>query len=57
MNTPARLLSGAAAMARSGDRRIVPAVLAGALLADLTLCLMAGGAFYFFAIPPRMVFD
>ncbi|QJF50618.1 cobalamin biosynthesis protein CobQ [Roseobacter ponti] len=57
MNTPAHLLLGAAAMARSGDRPIVLAALAGALLPDLSLYLMAGGALYLFAVPPRVVFD
>ena len=57
MNTPAHLLLGAAAMARTGDRRIILAAFAGAMLPDLSLYLLAGGALYIFAIPPRVVFD
>ena len=57
MNTPAHLLLGAAAMARSGDRWVVAAALLGALMPDLSLYLLAGGAMYIFAIPPQRVFN
>lgn len=57
MNTPAHLLLGAAAFSSSADRKIILAALAGAMMPDLSLYLMAGAALFIFAIPPRIVFD
>lgn len=44
VNTPAHLLLGLAAFGRPGDRRVSGAALAGALVPDLSLYLLAGGA-------------
>lgn len=57
MNTPAHLLIGAAVMGRKGSLAVVWAALLGALLPDLSLYLLAGGALYLFEIPPQIVFD
>ncbi|WP_299964302.1 cobalamin biosynthesis protein CobQ [uncultured Roseobacter sp.] len=57
MNTPAHLLIGAAAMARPANRAVVWAAFAGALLPDLSLYLLAGGALIIWQIPPQIVFD
>lgn len=56
MNTPAHLLIGAAAMGKKGQRGVIWAAMAGALLPDLSLYLMAGGAIYLFGISPDLVF-
>ncbi|MAM24024.1 MAG: cobalamin biosynthesis protein CobQ [Rhodobacteraceae bacterium] len=56
MNTPAHLLLGAAVFGRGGDRRLIWAALAGSLLPDLSLYVLAGGALYLFGIPAREVF-
>ena len=45
MNTPAHLLMGAALFGRPGDRRTTLAAVAGGLLPDLSLYLLAAGAF------------
>jgi hypothetical protein len=64
MNTPAHLLIGAAVMGRGGvrpdgaaARHLVWAALVGALLPDASLYLLAGGALFFYNIPPQVVFD
>ena len=57
MNTPAHLLLGAAALARSGGRHLIWAAMAGALLPDLSLYLMAGASLFLLDIPARVVFD
>ncbi|WP_298842795.1 cobalamin biosynthesis protein CobQ [uncultured Roseobacter sp.] len=57
MNTPAHLLLGAAAMTRSADRGIILAAFLGALMPDLSLYVLAGGAMYVFGIPPQRVFN
>ncbi|MEM6305743.1 MAG: cobalamin biosynthesis protein CobQ [Pseudomonadota bacterium] len=57
MNTPAHLLIGAAAMSRGGDRRLIWAGMAGGLLPDLSLYLMAGVSLFLLQIPPQVVFD
>ena len=56
MNTPAHLLLGAAAFGK-GDRRLIWAAMAGALLPDLSLYVMAGVSLMILRIPPRVVFD
>lgn len=57
MNTPAHLLIGAAVMGRKSARLVVWAAIAGALLPDLSLYLLAGGALYILGIAPQVVFD
>ncbi|MDW3183813.1 cobalamin biosynthesis protein CobQ [Roseobacter sp.] len=57
MNTPAHLLIGAAVMGRKSTRPVVWAAIAGALLPDLSLYLLAGSALYIFGIAPPVVFD
>lgn len=44
MNTPAHLILGLAAFGKPGDRRVTGAALAGALLPDLSLYVLGGGA-------------
>lgn len=56
MNTPAHLLLGAAVMGQ-GQRRLIWAAFAGALLPDLSLYLMAGVSLYVLNIPAREVFN
>lgn len=56
MNTPAHLIFGAAAFARPGDRRVNVAALAGALLPDLSLYLMASWSLFVLRLPPETVF-
>ncbi|MEM7710494.1 MAG: cobalamin biosynthesis protein CobQ, partial [Pseudomonadota bacterium] len=56
MNTPAHLILGLAAFGKPGDRRVTGAALLGALLPDLSLYLLAGGALGL-GIPAQMVFD
>ncbi|MBW4707695.1 cobalamin biosynthesis protein CobQ [Roseobacter sp. YSTF-M11] len=57
MNTPAHLLIGAAALGHKGDAALVWAAMVGALLPDLSLYLLAGGALYLFDIAPSIVFN
>ncbi len=57
MNTPAHLLIGAAVFGRGGGRNVMLAALAGALLPDASLYVMAGTALFVLNIPPRIVFD
>ena len=56
MYTPAHVIFGLAAFGKPGDRRVTGAALAGALLPDLSLYLMAGGALGL-GIPPGRVFN
>lgn len=56
MNTPAHLLIGAAAFGTPGERRTMAAALAGALLPDLSLYLMAGTSLYILNISEQVVF-
>ncbi|MEQ6248579.1 cobalamin biosynthesis protein CobQ [Sulfitobacter sp. HNIBRBA3233] len=56
MNTPAHLLLGTAVFGRGGDRRVIAAAMAGSLLPDLSLYLLAGGALYVFGYAPEIVF-
>ncbi len=55
MNTPAHLLIGAAAFGR--HRKLVWAAMAGAMLPDLSLYLMAGVSMNVLGIPPHVVFN
>lgn len=57
MNTPAHLLIGAAAFGRPATRPVLLAALAGALLPDLSLYVMAGWALHIQGVPPQVVFD
>ena len=57
MNTPAHLLLGAAVMARGGERKLIWAAMAGALLPDLSLYLMAGVSLTLLNIPAQRVFN
>lgn len=57
MNTPAHVLIGAAAFGSAGDRRIMAAAVAGALMPDLSLYALAGTSIYLLGIPPQQVFD
>lgn len=62
MNTPAHLLLGAAVMGRikvetAAPRRLIWAAMAGAMIPDLSLYLLAGGALFLFGIPPGIVFN
>ena len=56
MNTPAHLLLGAAVMGR-GQRKLIWAAMAGALLPDLSLYLLAGVSMFILNIPPQRVFN
>jgi hypothetical protein len=56
MNTPAHLLIGAAVFGRPATTRILAAALAGAMLPDLSLYLMAGVSLAILDIPPNVVF-
>lgn len=56
MNTPAHLILGLAAFGKPGDRRVTGAALAGALMPDLSLYVLAGGALAI-GIPAGRVFD
>jgi hypothetical protein len=57
MNTPAHLLIGAAVLGRSGQKRVIWAALAGAMLPDLSLYVMAGVSLFVLGIDPSIVFD
>ena len=57
MNTPAHMLVGAALFARPGTGVMVAAALAGAVLPDLSLYLMAGTALFVLQIPAQRVFN
>lgn len=57
MNTPAHLLLGAAAFGRGGGRPLVLAAMAGAVLPDLSLYVLAGVSLFVLQIPPNVVFD
>lgn len=56
MNTPAHLIFGAAAFARPGERAVNIAALAGSLLPDLSLFVLAGWALYVQGQPAGVVF-
>ena len=57
MNTPAHLIFGAAAFARPDAPRVTAAALAGAMIPDLSLYLMAGFHLLVLGTPGRVVFD
>ena len=56
LNTPAHLVFGMAAFGRPGEPRITAAALAGSLLPDLSLYLMAGWELALMRTPPEVVF-
>ena len=56
MNTPAHLIAGLAAFGRPDARRVTAAALAGALVPDLSLYLLAGWALVVQGLPPETVF-
>lgn len=56
MNTPAHLILGAAAFARPGSDRVTAAALAGGLLPDLSLYLLAGWHLLVLGTPGQVVF-
>ncbi|MGV6812424.1 MAG: cobalamin biosynthesis protein CobQ [Brevirhabdus sp.] len=57
MNTPAHLIFGLAAFGRPGAPRITSAALAGGLLPDLSLYVLAGTALLVLGIPGERVFN
>jgi hypothetical protein len=57
MSTPAHLPISAAVMGKEGQIGLIWAAVAGALLPDLSLYLLAGSALYLFGSPPEIVFD
>ncbi|MCF6445070.1 cobalamin biosynthesis protein CobQ [Nereida sp. MMG025] len=57
MNTPAHLIFGMAAFGKPASRAVTLAALAGALLPDLSLYVMAGVSLFILQIDPRVVFD
>jgi len=56
MNTPAHLIFGLAAFGRADAPRVTAAALAGALIPDLSLYLMAGTHLFLLGTPPEVVF-
>jgi hypothetical protein len=56
MNTPAHLIIGLAAFGRADARRVTAAALAGAVIPDLSLYLMAGWHLWVLGTPPDTVF-
>ena len=56
MNTPAHILIGAAAFGRPRQRRVLIAAMAGGLMPDLSLYLLAGSSLFILNIPPQTVF-
>ena len=56
MNTPAHLIFGLAAFSKRGHGVVTSAALIGALLPDLSLYLLAGGAIFVLGIEPETVF-
>ena len=57
MNTPAHLIMGLAAFGKPARPALIAAALAGALIPDASLYLLAGKAIYVDGISPRIVFD
>ena len=57
MNTPAHLILGLAAFGKPGRPRVTAAALAGALIPDLSLYLLTGGALALGATPERVFRD
>jgi hypothetical protein len=56
MNTPAHLIFGLTAFAKAGRPAVIGAALAGALIPDLSLYLMAGWHLQVLGTPPNVVF-
>lgn len=56
MNTPAHLIFGLAAFGKAHHPRITAAALAGALIPDLSLYIMAGAHLLILKTPPDVVF-
>ena len=56
MNTPAHLIFGLTAFGRADSRCVTAAALAGSLIPDLSLYLMAGTHLLLLDTPPRVVF-
>ena len=56
MNTPAHLIFGMAAFAKRDQPKVTAAALAGALIPDLSLYLMAGVSLFVLQIDPNVVF-
>ena len=56
MNTPAHLIFGLTAFGRADAPRVTAAALAGSLIPDLSLYLMAGTHLLLLDTPPRVVF-
>lgn len=56
MNTPAHLLLGWAAFGRNVPRSVTVAAIAGGLLPDLSLYVLAGTSLFLLGIPPSTVF-
>lgn len=56
MNTPAHLIFGAALFGRADRKGTTLAAVAGGLLPDLSLYLLAGGSIFVLGIPPQRVF-
>lgn len=56
MNTPAHLIIGAAAFARPGDKAVNSAALAGAVIPDLSLYIMAANELFILKTDPGIVF-
>ena len=57
MNTPAHLIFGLTAFGRAGQPRVTAAALAGGLIPDLSLYLMAGWHLYVLETPAETVFE
>ena len=57
MNTPAHVLFAAAVWARPGEPKVTLAALAGALMPDLSLYLLAGVSLFVLGLSPNHVFD
>lgn len=57
MNTPVHLLLGSAVFAKPAERTTIWAALAGALMPDLSLYLLAGSSIYLLGLSPQYVFD
>lgn len=56
MNTPAHLILGSAVFARPATARLALAALAGGLLPDLSLYVLAGVSLFVLQISPQVVF-
>ena len=56
MNTPAHMIFGAALFGRADRRWTTAAAVAGGVLPDLSLYVLAGGSIFVMGIPPETVF-